>query len=70
MFHESFHSENLDVVRKFLFFNHYSQDLIANHIKIRIEQVKSRKSSNVDTDTQSEVFDKHNTIVLPYFGQI
>ena len=64
--HESFHSENLDVVRKILFFNHYSQDLIEKHIKIRIEQVKSRKSSNVDTDTRSEIFNKHNTIVLPY----
>ena len=60
MSHESFHLENLDVVRKFLFFNHYPQ----------IEQVKSRQSSDVDTDTQSEIFDAHNTIVLPYFGQI
>ena len=24
----------------------------------------------MDTDAQSEIFDKHNTIVLPYFGQI
>ena len=38
--------------------------------KIRIEQFKSKQSSNVDTDTQSEVFDEHNTIVLPYFDQI
>ena len=59
--HKSFHSENLDFVRKILFFNHYPRDLIEKHIKIRIEQVKSRMSSNVDTDTQSEIFDKHNT---------
>ena len=62
-------SENLDI-RKFLFFNHYPQDLFEKHIKIRIKQVKSWKSSNVDMDTQSGIFDKHNTIVLPYFGQI
>ena len=59
--HESFHSENLDFVRKILFFNHYPQDLIEKHIKIRIQQVKG---SNVDTDTQSEIFDKNNTIVI------
>ena len=68
--HESFDSENLDLVRKILFFNHYPQDLIVKHIKIRIQQVKSRKSRNVNTDTQCEIFDKNNTIVLPYFGQI
>ena len=49
---------------------HYPQDLIEKHIKIRIDQVKSRKRSNVDTDTQNEIFDKHNTIFLAYFGQI
>ena len=64
-----FHSENLEV-RKFLFINRYPQDLIEKHIKIRIQQIKSRKSRNVDTDTQSENFDKNNTIVLPYFGHI
>ena len=37
-------------------------------IKIRIQEVKSRKSINVDTDTRSEIFDKNNTIILPYFG--
>ena len=68
--HESFHSENLEVVRKISFFNHYPQDSIKNHIRIRIQQIKNRKSRNVDTDTQSENFDKNNTIVLPYFGQI
>ena len=68
--HESFHSENLEVVWKILFFNHYPQDLIEKHIKIRIQQIKSRKSRNVDTDTHSKSFDKNNTIVLPYFGQI
>ena len=49
--HESFHSENLDVVRKILFFNHYQQDMIEKYIKNRIEQVKNRQSSDVDTDT-------------------
>ena len=44
--------------------------MIEKHIKIRIERVKSRKSTNVDTDTQSGIFDKHTTIVLPYFDQI
>ena len=68
MSHESFYSGNLDVVRNILFFNHYPQDLIEKHIKISFEQVKSRKSSNIDTDTQSAIFDKHNTVVLPYFG--
>ena len=68
--HGSFDSENLDIVRKILFFNHYPQYLIEKHIKIRIEQVKSRQGSNVDTDTQSEIFDYHNTIILPYFGHI
>ena len=68
--HESFHSENLEVVRKILFFNHYPQDLIEKHIKISITQIKSRKSRNVDTDTQSEIFYENNIIVLPYFGQI
>ena len=67
--YESFRSENLEVVRKILIFNHYPQDLIEKHIQIRIQQVKSRKSSNVDTDTQSEIFDKNKTI-LTYFGQI
>ena len=66
MSHESFHSENLEVVRKILFFNHYPQDLIEKHIIIRIQQIKSRKSRNVDTNTQSEIFDNNNTIVLPY----
>ena len=70
MSHESFHSENLEVVRKILFFNHYPQNLIDKHKKIRIQQIKSKKSRNVDTDTQSEIFDKNNTTVLPYFGQI
>ena len=37
---ESSHSENLDVVRKILVFNHYPQDLIEKHIKIRIEQLR------------------------------
>ena len=68
--HESFHPENLDVVMKILFFNLYPQDLIEKHIKIRIEKVKSRQSSNVDTDTQCEIIKEHNTIVLSYFGQI
>ena len=62
--HESFYSENLDFVRKFLLFNHYSHDLIEKHIKIRIQKIKSRKSRNVHTDAQSEIFDKENTIVL------
>ena len=68
--HESFHSENLDFVRKISFFNRYPQDLIEKHIKVRIQQIKSRKSKNVDTDTQNEIDDKNNTIVLPYFGRI
>ena len=68
--HESFHLESLDNVRKFIFFNHYPQDLIAKLIKIRIEQVKSRQDSNVYMDTQSKAFDGHITIFLPYFGQI
>ena len=55
---------------KILFFNLYPQDLIEKHIKIRIEKVKSRQSSNVDTDTQCEIIKEHNTIVLSYFGQI
>ena len=70
MSHESFHSENLDIVREILFINHYPQYLIEKDIKIRIEQVKTRQGSNVDMDTQNKVFDEHNTIVLPYFGQI
>ena len=41
--HESLHSENLDFVKKNLLFNHYSQDLIEKHIKIRIQQIKSKK---------------------------
>ena len=40
--HESFLLENLDVFRKFLFFNHYPQDLIEIQIKMTIQQVKSR----------------------------
>ena len=68
--HESFYSENLEVVRKILFLNLYPQDLIEKHIKISIQQIKSRKSRNVDTDTKSKIFDKNNTIVLPCFGQI
>ena len=67
---ESFHSENLDVVRKCLFFNHFPQDLIEKHKKIRFQQLKSRKSRIVYMDTQCEIFYKNNTIVLPYFGQI
>ena len=70
LYHESFHSENLEVVRKILFFNHYPQELIEKHIKIIIQQIKSRKSRNIDTDTKSEMFDQNNTIVLPYFGRI
>ena len=53
--HESFPSENLDIFRKILFFNHYLQDLIEKQIKIRNKQVKSRRSSNVDTGTQTEI---------------
>ena len=56
--------------KKTLFFNRCPQDLIEKHIKVRIGQVKSRQSSSVDTDTQSKICDEHNTIVLPYFGQI
>ena len=44
--------------------------MIQKHTKIRIQQIKSRKSRNVDRDTQSEIFDKNNTIVLSYFGNI
>ena len=68
--HKSYHSENLYFVTKILFFDHYPQDLLEKHIKIRIQQIKSRKSKNVNRDTQSEIVDKNNTIVLPYFGQI
>ena len=68
--HEEFHSENFDFVKKNLFFNHCPQDLIEEHMKIIIQQIKIRKRRNVDTNTQSEIFDKNNTIVLPYFGQI
>ena len=67
MSHGSFHSENLEVVRKILFFNHHAEDLIGKHIKIRIQQIKSRKSRNVDTDTQSKIFDKNNTIIYKFF---
>ena len=63
MSHKSFHSENSDIVRKLLFFNHYPQDLIEKHIKIRIEQVKNNQGSDVDKDTRSEVYND-NTIVL------
>ena len=38
--HKLFHSENLDVVRKVLFFNHYPQDLIEKHIKIELNKLK------------------------------
>ena len=31
-------------------------NLIEKHIEIRIQQIKSRKSGNVDTDTQIEIF--------------
>ena len=68
--HESLHSENLDIVRNILFFNHYLQGLIEKHIKIRIEQVKNRQDSNVDMDTQSEVFIEHNTFDPQFLGQI
>ena len=44
--------------------------MIEKHIKIRIQHIKSRKSRNVDTDTQSKIFDRNNTIVFSYFGQI
>ena len=47
-----------------------SQDLIKKHVKIRIEQVTSRKGNSVGTDKQFEAFDERKTIVLPYFGQI
>ena len=70
MSHESFYPENLDITKKNLFLNHYPQDAIEKHIKIRIEQVKHTQGSNVDMDTRSEVFDEYNTIVLPYFGRI
>ena len=65
-----FIQKNLDIVRKCLFSYHYPQDLIGKHIKIRIDQVKSRKGSNVEMDIKNEAFDEHNTIVFPYFGQI
>ena len=70
LFHESFHSENSDFVRKIWFCNHYPQELIEEHIEIRILQIKSRKSGNLDTYTQCEICDENNTIILPYFGQI
>ena len=35
-------------------------------MKNRTQQIKSRKSRNVDTDTQSEIFDKTNTIVIQF----
>ena len=70
MSHKPFCSENLEIIIKILFFNDYPQDLIENHIKIRIEQVKSSQGNNVDMDIQSEGLDEHNTIILPYFGQI
>ena len=31
---------------------------------------KKWKNKNVDTDTQSEIFDKNNTIVHPHFDKI
>ena len=67
MSHESFHSENSNVVRKFLFCNHYPQDLIEKHIKIRIEQDKSRQN-NVLSDNRKEYadhdFDWNNAEIL------
>ena len=41
---------------KILILNHYSQNLIKKHIGVRIQQIENRKSSNVDLDTQNEVF--------------
>ena len=70
MSHESFHSENLEVVRKILFSNYYPQDLIEKHIKIRIQQIKSRKSRHVDTDTQSQILDKNNTCSSIFWSNV
>ena len=44
--------------------------LIEKHVKIRIEQFKSREGSDVDTDKQFYAFGESKTVVLPYFGQI
>ena len=65
--HESFYSENLDVVRQILFFNHNSQDLIKKHIKIRIEQVKSKQSSFLKNNSvYVEKFKIHTIFRIPF----
>ena len=60
--HESFHFENLNIIRKILFLNHYPPYLIEKNIKIRLEQ-----NNSLLTDTQREVrdFGSFNTFVLP-----
>ena len=40
--HDSFHYENLNIIRKILFLNHYPPALIEKNIKIRLEQNKNK----------------------------
>ena len=71
--HDSFHSKNLNIIRKILFFlNHYPPALIEKNIKIRLEQNQNKQNNSLLTDTQKEARDysSNNTFVLPYFGQI
>ena len=45
--HESFYSGNFNLIREIVFLNHYLQDLIEKHTKIRIEQIESKQSNDV-----------------------
>ena len=38
-------------------------------VKNKIQQIKNKQSSDADMDIQNVIFDKMNTIVLPYFDQ-
>lgn len=70
--HESFHTQNLNIIRKILFLNHYPKQLIEKHIQIRIAQIKSKENNSLVSDSQEKVkeFSSFNTFVIPYFGTI
>ena len=72
--HDSFHYENLNIIRKILFLNHYPPALIEKKIKIRLEQKKNKTKQNnsllTDLNMKVRDYSSFNTFVFPYFGQI
>ena len=70
--HKFPHSENLKIIRRILILNQYPQNLIEKHAKIRLEQSRIRKFSDLGRNSayKVSVFNDFNIFDLPYFRKM